>query len=232
MLTPTKVMHIPIVLELLSLISFAISGARYGISKKYDIFGVFAISFITSTGGGIIRDIIIGNLPIIWIGNANYVLAIIFSNIFTILFIKKLKHLDYILFIFDSLGLGIFTLLGINYGMIYKLNPFLCVVLGVINGSFGSVLRDVFSNRNPLLFYKDVYASLSILGGILFFILKFFKLPVNIINFIVINIIFITRILIVKYNLIKLFPVDKLKISFKLKIPFIENLKTYFFKKK
>lgn len=188
-------------LEVLSLISFAISGAYSGISNKYDIFGIFIVSFATSTGGGMLRDILLGNYPISWMRNNNYADIIIISCIFSIFYFKYIKYLNYILFIFDSLGLGIFSVLGIEYSIKYGLGPFLSILIGMINASFGGILRDILCKKTPVLFYKEMYASVSMLGGILFFILKQFSLSQDYICYITILFIFIFRIIVFEYNI-------------------------------
>lgn len=188
-------------LELLSLISFAISGAGSGIAKRYDIFGIFVISFATSTGGGMLRDIILGNFPISWMRNSTYSYIIIVSTIFAIFLQKNIKYLNYTLFIFDSIGLGIFTVLGIEYGLRYGFGPFISILIGTINASFGGVLRDILCKQTPLIFHKEIYATICIIGGILFFLLKYINVSRNYLCPITIFFIFITRIIVVKYKL-------------------------------
>lgn len=188
-------------LEILSLISFAISGASAGIAKGYDIFGIFAISFITSTGGGMLRDILLGNFPISWMRNSTYSYIIIASTIFTIFLQKNVKYLNYTLFIFDSIGLGIFTVLGIEYGLRYGFNPFISILMGTINASFGGILRDILCHETPIIFNKEIYATICVFGGFLFFLLKYINISRNYLCPITIFAIFVTRIIVVKYKL-------------------------------
>lgn len=188
-------------LELLSLISFAISGAESGIAQGYDIFGIFVISFITSTGGGMLRDMLLGNFPISWMRNSTYSYIIIASTIFTIFLQKNIKYLNYTLFLFDSIGLGIFTVLGIEYGLRYGFGPFISILIGTINASFGGVLRDILCNKTPIIFRQEIYATICIFGGILFFLLKYINVSQNYLCPITIFAIFVTRIIVVKYKL-------------------------------
>lgn len=189
------------ILELLSLISFAISGAYYGISKKYDIFGIFIISLATSTSGGMLRDFFLGNFPVSWIRSNNYAYIILVASIFTIFYYKNIKHIEYIIYILDSIGLGIFTVLGIQYSIKYNLSPIIGILLGTINGSFGGIVRDILCGNNPVLFRKEIYATVCILGGILFFILNYFGLSKDYTYPITIIFIFITRILVIEYKI-------------------------------
>lgn len=188
-------------LELLSLISFAISGAGAGIAKRYDIFGIFLIAFATSTGGGMLRDILLGNFPISWMRNSTYSYIIIASTIFAICLQKNIKYLNYTLFIFDSIGLGIFTVLGIEYGLRYGFGPIISILLGTINASFGGILRDILCQEIPIILHKEIYATLSIFGGILFFLLKSIHISQNYLCPITIFTIFVIRIIVVKYKL-------------------------------
>lgn len=188
-------------LELLSLISFAISGAYYGISKKYDIFGILVVSFATCTSGGMLRDFFLGNFPVSWIRTNNYAYIILASSIFTIYYYKYIKHIEYIISILDSIGLGIFTVLGIQYSIKYELSPIIGILLGTINGSFGGIVRDILCGKTPAIFHKEIYATVCVLGGILFFILDYFCIPKDYIYSITIIFIFIIRTIIIEYKI-------------------------------
>lgn len=189
------------ILELLSLISFAISGAYYGISKKYDVFGILIISFATCTSGGMLRDFFLGNFPVSWIRNNNYAYIILVSSIYTIYYYKYIKYMEYLIFILDSIGLGVFTVLGIQYSIKYNLSPIIGILLGTINGSFGGIVRDILCGKNPVIFRKEIYATVCIIGGILFFILDYFGISKDYTYPITIIFIFIIRILVIEYKL-------------------------------
>lgn len=188
-------------LELLSLIFFAISGAGAGIAQRYDIFGIFIIAFVTSTGGGMLRDILLGNFPISWMRNPTYSYIIIASTIFTMCLQKNIKYFNYTLFLFDAIGLGLFTVLGIEYGVRYGFGPMISIFMGMINASFGGILRDILCHKPPILFDQEIYATISIFGGVLFFLLKQMHIAQNYICPITIFAIFVTRIIVVKYKL-------------------------------
>lgn len=183
------------VIDLLGTFSFAVSGAFAAMEKKLDPFGVIILAFIPSIGGGSIRDILIGDLPVAWLSNNITIGVILFAAISTLLFASKLKKMERVLTIFDALGLGLFTMVGIEKGLMWGYPPGICVSLGVITGCFGGVIRDVVLNNVPYLFRKEIYASAAIVGGIIFFLLKNTSLSIELINIFCILLIFSIRML-------------------------------------
>lgn len=153
----------------LGTISFAISGALSAMAKKMDVFGVFIIAFVTALGGGTIRDILVGKTPVFWMKDLQYFYLILVGVLIALLFHSKMRKWRKTLFIFDTIGLGIFTIAGVEIGIAAQLNPVICITLGTITGSFGGVLRDVLSNQTPLIFHKEIYATVCVLGGVLYY---------------------------------------------------------------
>ncbi|MCB0459820.1 MAG: trimeric intracellular cation channel family protein [Flavobacteriaceae bacterium] len=188
-------------LDLLGTIAFAISGTLAAIHKRLDLFGIFIIAFVTAVGGGTIRDVLIGRYPIGWMNDLNYVYAIIGSTVFAILVRKRIDFLRTSLFLFDTIGLGIFTIIGTEIGIEYNLHPIISISLGVISATFGGVIRDILCNDIPVIFRKEVYASACIAGAVVFLLLT--KLDVNTnLNYIITSLIIISiRLLAVKFKL-------------------------------
>jgi uncharacterized membrane protein YeiH len=180
---------------------FATSGTLAGIRKKLDVFGLAVIAFVTSVGGGTIRDILIGHLPVKWILDSSIVLLIAGVTLITVLFKKRIEKLDKTLTFFDSLGLGFFTLRGIQEGIAVQLDIPSCLILGTITACFGGVIRDILLNEIPTIFKKEIYASACILGGIVFFLLQKFNISDEIIEIITILTIFGLRLIAVKMNI-------------------------------
>lgn len=158
------------ILEILGTASFAISGALAALNKRLDVFGVLIITFATAVGGGTIRDLMIGNTPVAWMKDQTAVRTIFISYVLTLLFQRHFKKLPLTLTIFDAIGLGLFTIVGLQRGLEAKLSPSICITLGMVTGCFGGVVRDVLLNEIPLVFRKDIYASASLLGGLLYFL--------------------------------------------------------------
>ena len=139
-------------LDLLGTAAFAISGALFAIKKRMDTFGVLIIAFVTAVGGGTLRDILIGAENITWMRDLNYSYVILAAVILAIIFRKKIGYLSKSLFLFDTIGLGIFTIIGTEIGLQNDFHPIICVALGTITATFGGVIRDTLSNEIPLIF--------------------------------------------------------------------------------
>ncbi len=161
-----------LIFELLGTVAFALSGALIGISKKMDIFGVTTLGLITAVGGGVIRDLILGNTPPETFKNPIYSLValgvsvIAFIPFFRNALLKNQRVFDIILLIMDSLGLAVFTVVGIETANnVIGYNWFIMLFVGVVTGVGGGVLRDVLSGNTPYIFVKHFYATASLLGS-------------------------------------------------------------------
>ena len=161
--------------ELLGTIAFAASGAITGLSKKMDILGVTILGVITAVGGGVIRDVILGNTPPATFRNPTYALIaigvsiIIFIPMVRRVLFKRQQIYDIIMLIMDSIGLGAFTVVGIQtaYAFDNSYNVFLLIFVGVVTGVGGGVLRDILAGNTPYIFIKHFYACASIIGAII-----------------------------------------------------------------
>ncbi|MBL7732386.1 MAG: trimeric intracellular cation channel family protein [Chitinophagaceae bacterium] len=195
---PTQFLYI---IDILGTVSFAVSGAFLAMEKKLDPFGVLVLSFVTAIGGGTLRDIMIGNLPVSWLRNDTATVVIFFSAVATMFFGRYLRKMRITLFLFDALGLGLFTLIGIDMAVEKQFSIGVCIAIGTITACFGGVVRDVLLNNIPLLFRKEIYALACIAGGLIYFGLKNIQLDANIAKVICILIIFAIRVLAVRFKL-------------------------------
>lgn len=163
------------VFEIIGTVAFAVSGAMTGLAKKMDVFGIAILALVTAVGGGAIRDIVLGNTPPMTFRNPVYAVVAIITGI--IIFIPAVRRLlakspkvsDRVLLVMDSLGLGIFTVMGIrtaiNAGQ--KDNVFLLIFVGVITGVGGGLLRDMMAGNTPYIFVKHIYACASLAGALI-----------------------------------------------------------------
>ncbi|WP_103866439.1 trimeric intracellular cation channel family protein [Aquimarina sp. I32.4] len=188
-------------LDILGTAAFAISGALSAMNRKFDLFGIFIIAFVTSIGGGTIRDILIGNTPVSWMQNTTNMYLIGGITILAIVFRNKIDYLKKSLFLFDTIGLGIFTIIGVEAGIKTNLAPIISVALGATTGCFGGVVRDILCNEIPVIFRKEIYATASITGGICYMILYHLHLDQDIIYISTATLIIIIRLLVVKYKI-------------------------------
>ena len=164
-------------MDLLGTVAFAISGVLVAMDKRLDLFGVFIIAFVTAVGGGTLRDLLIGNTPVAWMLESTYIITIIGTVILAIIFREKIRYLLKSLFLFDTLGIGLYTMVGIEKGLNADLLPVMCIILGTITASFGGVIRDILCNEIPVIFRKEVYATACVVGGLSYFLLR--KLPLS-----------------------------------------------------
>ena len=187
-------------IEVLGTISFAMSGSFAAMQKRFDPFGVLIIAFVTSVGGGTVRDLLL-DVPVFWMHDLLAVSLIFLTAIFTMIFKLIERKFQVTLFIFDSLGLGLFTIIGVQKGLNADLHPVIGVVLGTITGCFGGIIRDILLNRIPLIFRKEIYATAAIAGGIVYILLKNFSgLSEEINQILTILLIVSIRTLAVKYH--------------------------------
>ena len=188
-------------LDLLGTASFAISGALFAIKKRMDTLGVLIIAFVTAVGGGTLRDILIDTDRITWMSNLNYVYTIFAAVVIAIIFRKKIENLSKSLFLFDTIGLGIFTIVGTEIGLQNDYHPIICVSLGMITATFGGVIRDTLSNEIPLIFHKEIYATACILGAVTYLVLINFDINLDIIHILTIIMVITVRLLAVIFKL-------------------------------
>ena len=149
-------------LDILGTIAFAISGTLAAMHKRLDLFGVFIIAFVTAVGGGTLRDILIDRELVSWMQDLNYVYAIVVATIFAIIIRKKIAYLRTSLFLFDTIGLGIFTIIGTEIGIQEQLHPVITVILGTLTATFGGVLRDILCNEIPVILRKKYMLWLAL----------------------------------------------------------------------
>lgn len=190
-------------LNLIGIFFFTISGSLAARDKKHyhDYFGVFFTGFITAIGGGTLRDMMLGDYPISWLSDQNILISIIIAFLFTLVLKKYIVKLRRTLFLFDTVGVGIYTILGVQKSLELGVNPFAAVILGLISAVFGGVIRDTLINEIPLIFAKEIYATACIAGAVLFTTLLYFNIDSNIAATISMSVIIIIRILAVKYKL-------------------------------
>ena len=187
-------------LDIIGTMAFALSGALTAMNKRLDPFGILIIAFVTAVGGGTLRDVLIGRTPVGWMLNLNYVYVIFIGYILAIIFRKRFDKLRKSLFLFDTIGLGVFTLIGLEKGISIGLHPIICTALGTMTACFGGVIRDILCNEIPVIFRKEIYATICILGGIVFFMLKRGNFPDELIQLVTSLVIIIVRLLVVKFN--------------------------------
>lgn len=165
------------IMDCLGTVAFAVTGALLGVRKRMDLFGIVVMAIVSATGGGVLRDLMIGQLPPAAFVEPRFVSVAAVTGAAVFLFLFLHPHMphrvasayDKILFCFDTLGVAAFTVDGIVIGMTHghRGNLFLLVFLGVITGVGGGILRDLLANRTPEVLKKHIYAIAAILGGMI-----------------------------------------------------------------
>jgi uncharacterized membrane protein YeiH len=188
-------------LELLGTFFFSISGALAIQDEHNDLFGAGFLGFVTAIGGGTIRDIMLGSYPLVWVADINFLYAIIAGVIMAYFFYTVLIRLRRTFLFFDTLGISFFTILGVEKALSLGVNPEIAAIMGMFSAIMGGVIRDVLTNETPVLFRKEIYATACLSGAILYLILYRFEIDRDINLAVSIALIFIVRVLAVKFKL-------------------------------
>lgn len=176
-------MNVILILDLIGTFTFAVSGALAASNKRFDLFGALFIGFVTAVGGGTTRDVILGLTPVFWIKDISYLIVIIAAVAMTLVFRRRIAALKRSLLFFDAIGIGVFTLIGVEKSTALEIAPIFAVMMGVLTAVMGGVLRDVFVNEIPLIFQREIYATACFIGGIIYFLLSYSNLDKNIVYF-------------------------------------------------
>lgn len=158
------------VIEMLGTVAFAISGIRLAAAKRFDWFGAYVVGLVTAIGGGTLRDILLGT-PVFWMVSWSYVAITGLALATVIIFQQALVKGFRTLFIFDAIGLALFVVVGIEKSLIAGFPMWVAVIMGIITGSFGGIVRDILIREVPLFFRKDIYATACLAGGLVYWVL-------------------------------------------------------------
>lgn len=158
------------VIEFLGTFAFAISGIRHAAAKHFDWFGGYVCGIAVAIGGGTIRDVMLETTPF-WMTNPIYIICTALALLFVIVFAKYMEGLRNTWFVFDTLGLALFTIAGIQKSLVFGQPYWVAIIMGCITGSAGGVIRDVLLNNEPVIFQREIYAMASLLGGIIYWTL-------------------------------------------------------------
>jgi len=187
------------IIDYLGTFAFAISGLRLASAKRFDLFGAYVVGLVTAIGGGTTRDLLLGITPF-WMQQPSYLIVTGFALLFVILLGKYVIRLHNTFFIFDAIGLGLFVVVGIDKTLELGFPFWVAILMGMITGSVGGIIRDILINEVPLIFRKDIYAMACVVGGLFYYFcfqLHFTPILTEIITAVTI---IITRLLAVKFH--------------------------------
>jgi len=163
------------ILDIIGTLVFAISGILTAIDSDFDVVGASIIGMVTAVGGGTLRDMLIGQTPVGWMTDLNYLWTIIAALLLSYLFKKRILKLRKSMFFFDTIGIGLFTILGLQKTLGVGLEFPIAILMGIVSAVFGGIIRDVLTNKVPLIFRKEIYASACLAGGLVFLGLEQFS---------------------------------------------------------
>lgn len=187
-------------IHLIGVFFFGISGTVIATKARLDLFGLTFVACVSALGGGTIRDLLIGHLPLSWVKDPRYIIAVLIGVVTALLFRKRLAAIRNFIFIVDSLGIGFFTISGIRISLSAGLHPGIALLFGVLSVVIGGLLRDVICNEVPVILKKELVATASFLGGLLFILLNELNLPFSIQTLAGISLVLLIRILGQKYK--------------------------------
>ena len=161
-------------IDLIGTLVFAISGVLTAVEKKFDFVGAVIIGTVTAIGGGTVRDLLIGATPVGWLKDLNYLIAILAGVLICYLFYQPVLRFRKGLFLFDTIGISLFSMLGVEKTLEAGLSPIIAITMGVVSAVFGGVIRDILTNRDPLIFRKEIYATACFAGGVVYVLSNIF----------------------------------------------------------
>ena len=188
------------ILDYLGTLAFAISGVRLASGKKIDFFGAFVVGLLTAVGGGTIRDLMLGLTPF-WLLTPAYVIISFVAFVIVALFRNYIIRMNAELFVFDAIGLGLFTVVGIERTLMMGYPFWVAIMMGVVTGAFGGLLRDICLNEVPLILRKDIYAIACLIGGLSYALFVQIRLDNVLVQLFTALIVIITRYVSMKYHL-------------------------------
>ncbi|MDR0573971.1 MAG: trimeric intracellular cation channel family protein [Tannerella sp.] len=187
------------IIETAGTISFAISGVRLAAAKEFDWFGAIVVGFVTAIGGGTVRDLLLDVTPF-WMLNPIYLICSVIGFIIVMIFSKRLVRLDTPFFIFDTIGLALFVVVGVEKTVQLGYPFWVAIIMGTITGIIGGVIRDIFINEIPLVFRKEIYALACVFGGLVYWVCYNLGFLTVVCEIVASAAIFVVRVLAVKYQ--------------------------------
>ena len=188
------------VLDFIGTFAFAISGIRLASAKRFDWFGAYVVGLVTAIGGGTIRDLLLDVTPA-WMIDPIYLICTALALLWVIIFGRSLIRLNNTFFIFDTIGLALFTVVGAGKSLALGYPFWVAIIMGSITGAAGGVIRDVFINEIPLIFRKEIYAMACVAGGVAYWVCDIVGIESYICQLVGGTVVFLTRLLAVKYHI-------------------------------
>lgn len=194
-------MSIQYIAELVGTFVFAISGVLATDDKDRNWFGATFTGFITAIGGGSVRDVLLGSYPLVWIGDVNVLYAILAGVLTSLFFFRFVVKLNRTMLLFDTAGIALFTIGGVEKSLSVGARPEVAAIMGVFSAVMGGVIRDTLTNKKPIIFNKEVYATACLAGAILYLVLDYYGVTRNVSFLFSAGLIILIRIIVIRYKI-------------------------------
>lgn len=193
-------MSLIIWLDFIGTMVFAMSGVLTAAEKRLDLFGASVIGVVTAVGGGTTRDLLLGITPVTWLSTPVYLYVILAGVVIAIVFRRLLATLRRTLFLFDTIGIGVFTVIGLEKALNLGVHPAVAVMMGMTTAVVGGVIRDTLTNEVPLIFKREIYATACITGALFYLLLRWLGVDSALVQLFTVVVIITVRLLSIHYN--------------------------------
>lgn len=194
-------MNIQYIAELAGTYVFAVSGVLATDDKDRNWFGATFTGFITAIGGGSVRDVLLGSHPLVWIGDVNFLYAILAGVLTSLVFFRLVVKLSASMILFDMAGIALFTIVGVEKSLEFGVRPEVAAIMGVFTAVMGGVIRDTLTNKKPVIFSKEVYATACLAGAVLYLVLANYSVERNVNFLFSCGLIIMIRVLVIRFKI-------------------------------
>lgn len=194
-------MSIQYIAELIGTYVFALSGVLATDDKDRNWFGAAFTGFVTAIGGGSVRDVLLGSYPLVWIGDVNFLYAILAGVLTSLIFFRLVVKLSLSMLLFDMAGIALFTIVGVEKSLAVGASAEVAAIMGVFTAVMGGVIRDTLTHKKPIIFSKEVYATACLAGAILYLVLEYYNIDRNVNFLLSCGLIVVIRILVIRFKI-------------------------------
>lgn len=187
-------------LDYIGTMVFAMSGVLTAAERRLDLFGAMFIGVVTAIGGGTTRDLLLGVTPVTWLSTPIYLYIILAGVVLAMVFRRVLEKLRRTLFLFDTIGIGVFTIIGLEKALNLGVYPAVAVMMGMTSAVVGGVIRDTLTNEVPLIFHREIYATACIAGALVYLLLRWVGIDAALNQLLTAGVIIVIRLLSIHFN--------------------------------
>lgn len=188
------------ILYIIGITAEAMTGALAAGKRHMDWFGVMLVASATAIGGGTVRDILLGHYPLGWVAHPQYLVITCIAGILTTYFARWVVRFQKVFVLLDAIGLIVFSIIGCQIAITMELSAIICVVAAVVTGVFGGLLRDLITRRTPMVLHKELYASVSLFAGVMYYAMTYWGIHADVTTIVTLVAGFCLRMAAVRYE--------------------------------